>query len=165
MRFLPLLAYSAVVSCALVSPSRAQLADLVPGARIRLQSPTNGDRVDGTIIARGPDSITVATLRGKQYQAALNTVRSVDLYRGRSRIVGAKKGAFWGAVIAAVPLVIAYAAANPKRDRWSRADELRFSAFVLKVYAETGAVIGAFVGADSWQRCVTPTAPTCGSHP
>ena len=165
MRFVQLLASIAVISHALAQPLSAQLDSLAPGARIRIQWSPEIGRIDGTIIARNADSIVVATLHGKQYRATLGSVRSIDVYRGRSRALGAKKGAIWGAAVAAVPLAIAFVAANPKRDRWSRSDELRFSLWALKIYAETGAVIGMFVGAEHWQRCASATAPTCGSRP
>jgi hypothetical protein len=165
MRFVHLPAIIAAASCALASPSHAQLVDLLPGARVRVQPVADTSRVDGTIIARDAESLTVATLHGQQYRATLGALRTVDVYRGRSRMVGAKKGAIWGAAVIAVPLAIAFVARDPKRDGWSRKDELHLSLWAIRVYAETGAVIGAFVRAERWERCRSATAPTCESRP
>jgi len=143
----------------------AQLIDLVPGARVRMQSALRREEVDGTIIARDADSLVIATPVGVQHRVALQSLARLDLYRGRSRMVGAKKGAFWGAAVIAVPLALILATSNPKRDHWSRSDELHLSVALVRLYAVNGAVIGAFVKADSWQRCPRLTAPTCGNRP
>jgi hypothetical protein len=146
-------------------PAGAQLADLIPGARIRLTPPFGSGQIDGTIVARTGDSIVLATPRGTQYHAALGSLRRIDLYRGRSQWLGLRKGATWGAAIMAVPAIIAYAEASPRRDGVSRAAELRFSLFALGIYTGTGAIIGFAVRSESWDRCAGATAPTCGSRP
>ena len=155
----------AVLFSATTHSAGAQLRDIFPGARVRMRMPSSRATIDGTIAARAGDSIVVATQKGAQYRAAMSSLTSLDLYRGRSSIEGAKKGALWGAAIGALPLIIAYAAAQPSQDRWSRTDQLHFSLFVLGVYAETGALIGLGVRADRWERCRSATAPTCGSRP
>ncbi len=165
MRFVTKVLLAGVVVGLASAPCSAQLADLMPGARIRMRVATSSGLTEGTIIARGADSMVVATLAGVQHRVSIPTLASVDLYRGRSRVLGARKGALWGIAIGGIPLVLAYVAAHPSGDRWSRRDQLHFTVYALSAYAYTGALVGAGVRGDVWQHCSRLTAPTCDSRP
>ena len=138
----------------------AQMLDVQPGARIRVRAPALvAGRVDGTVIARSGDSIIVATPSLTQYRLSLASLASVEVYQGRSRSLGALKGALWTAGIT-VPLVAA-----TELDQSSDVNRGELIVAAAVIYGGTGALIGALIGADSWKsHAIAPRVVASREH-
>jgi hypothetical protein len=135
----------------------AQLADLVPGVRVRLRAPDYQQRIDGTVIARTGDSLLVANSGGGQYRITASSLTSLELYRGRSASKGAKRGALWGAGISTVLGLLSLAVVDNSNEADSAVEApLLLTAVVF--YTGVGAGVGALIKADDWQpmRLRTP---------
>ena len=155
----------------LLPPSAAagQLAELQPGARVRIRAPDAvAGRLDGTVLSRGPDGITVSTPGGAPLRVPLAAITAAEVGRGRSRRAGTLRGAAWGAGVgAAVGLLGALdddhgCAAERCEDDYSAGEYVAAGAFGG---ASIGGVVGVIVGAERWQRLHVPARPSLSLCP
>src|SRR5215468_10009003 len=92
---------------ATVPRADAQLADLRPGARIRVRAPAIVTaQLEGTVIHRSDDAVTLTTARDGPILVPLATITAAEVSRGRGRGDGAVKGLTWGTGIGLVTGVL-----------------------------------------------------------
>jgi hypothetical protein len=137
-----LFAYFAWFGAATAAHLGAQMLDLRPGARVRVAAPgVLAGQLEGTVIERNGDSIVVATVQTAQYRIALSSASSISVYQGKSRSLGAWKGALWtGGIIGGLMLAASGGSSE-------------YTGFVFEaaaIYGGIGALIGAAIGAESW---------------
>ena len=86
-----------------VASLRAQMAEVQPGARVRLTAPSVlGSRLEGTVIARTRDSLTLLRNGTIPVVISLRDVQSISMFDGKSRMAGAKRGAIIGGALMGV---------------------------------------------------------------
>ncbi|MDZ7632557.1 MAG: hypothetical protein U5K74_14710 [Gemmatimonadaceae bacterium] len=103
---------------------------------------------------RTADSLLIATENGVPLQLPLSALTSVEISRGKSRSKGAMKGALWGA---GVSLPLALIPAPAQEDCTSNCtSRAGYFAFAVPGFALTGALIGAFVQSERWERLEVP---------
>ncbi len=138
----------------------AQVAELQVGTRVRLRAPsTVAGRLTGVVLARSADSVTVSRVEALPITIPVSSLTSLEISRGKSRGLGASKGALWGGGV----MLLMGAAFN---DRPCRSQEAGVAcervsaaenALVAGVSgAMVGAGIGAAVGAERWVRAALP---------
>src|SRR5215831_4456027 len=83
--------------------AEAQLApfvELQPGTRVRIQAPgIVPGRLEGTVVARTRDSVTLTRSRGAPIPVPLAGITAAEVSRGRSHRHGATTGLAWGASV------------------------------------------------------------------
>lgn len=148
MRILLLLA--ALVSLNNAAGAQASLPELPSGTRVRIRAPSAVEKnIVGTIAAYGGDSLTIT--RGKANRNLtlhLDDIASIDRSRGRDHALGAVIGAAGGAIVGVI-LGVVCVSVCPKKNS-SDANLAPIGGFVIGVPA--GAVLGALVGLERWQR-------------
>jgi len=129
----------------------AQPIGVHEGQRVRITSMSNKDVV-GVLSHAGTDSVVVFTEpTGAPLAIATGELRRVDVSRGRSAGEGAKRGAIWGAAVGAglgLLFSVAYLDSDPNANN----RPLAAVAPVTVSGLMWGAVIGAFVKAERWDR-------------
>jgi hypothetical protein len=150
------------------TPCGAQLLELQPGARVRVTAPgILGGRLDGTIGARHGDTLSVVQQGVAPVNLPISAMTSVEVYRGKSRGAGAKRGLLWGAAIG-LPLGALTAAGDNKE--WNGLDatcdsdfedcpttsDLGMVAWTTFSFATVGAGIGALIGRAHWDKLQVP---------
>jgi len=154
------------IACFLATPGAladAQLAELQPGARVRVRAPeVVAGRLEATVIARSGDTVTLTTPGGGPIPVPLAAITAAEVSRGRHRRDGAIKGLAWGTGVGlSVGLLGAVGSdagsdacgAEPcKNDLTS--GEIVAGAFMTG--AMLGAGIGAIIGAEHWERLTIP---------
>ena len=161
MRYRVLHSIFAIACCSAMAVPRAgaQLREIQPGARIRVQAPgVVAGRVEATVITRARDTVTLTTGRGAPVSVPLAAITTADVSRGRSHRDGAVKGLAWGAgvgVAVGIVSALTYDAGSdacgtePCDNRYSPG-EVVAGGFVAG--AGLGAGIGAIKGAERWER-------------
>ena len=166
MRYYALGAICATIAgCLTVTVRRAdaQLAELQPGARVRLQAPEAvAGRLEATVIARARDTVTLTTPRGAPIPVPLAAITAAEGSRGRSHRDGAVKGLAWGAGAGlAVGLLsaVTYDAGSDACGAEPCENDLSPGEVVAGGFmtgALLGAGIGAIKGAEHWERLTIP---------
>jgi len=158
----------AVVLVVSAAPCGAQLLELQPGARVRVTAPgILGGRLDGTIGARRGDTLSVVQQGIAPINIPISSLTSVETFRGKSHLAGAKRGALWGAAIG-LPLGAA-AALGDNREFNVVDDTCDPDFFECDMYTDTefvvlmtvgstliGAGIGAIIGRAHWEKLQLP---------
>jgi hypothetical protein len=140
--------------------AQAQLLDVQPGVRVRVRSPgALAGRVEGTVIARDKDSIVVATPQAVQFRLALASITDLAVSRGKSRSLGARRGALWTSAITAPILILGVGFDSSL----TSSEKIGFVAFGTGVYAGIGALVGMAIGAEAWSSHTLQPAVTVGS--
>jgi hypothetical protein len=149
MTRVPVLALTLVIAVPWSSTPAQPLAEVAPGARVRIQAPgIVAGRYAGTVLARTPDTLVVASAAAGAVRVPIASLTSVEVSRGRSRSLGAMKGAAWGAGIGlAIGLVTAGVADD--QGYGSGGEYVVFNALGGAVW---GAIIGAIAGSERWDR-------------
>ncbi|MGZ8376237.1 MAG: hypothetical protein ACXW0Z_03260 [Gemmatirosa sp.] len=144
------------------SAAHAQLAELHPGARVRLRASDSAiGRLEGTITARSGGVLTVASAAGQRSVPIARIVRA-EVSRGKRWDAGARRGVVWGSGLGLAAGVASLAGyedcADPSRDGCVRDPHSR--AHYVVVGLGTGAVLGTLVGAaigvEQWDRVELP---------
>jgi hypothetical protein len=153
----------------LASPAGAQLRELQPGARVRVSAPeVLGARLEATIVARRGDTLSLVPRGTAPVELPISSLSQVEMYRGKSRLAGAKRGLLWGLAIG-LPLG-AVSTAGDNKD-WNQVDDtcdpalkdcatysdLEQVAVITAGSAMLGAGIGAIIGKSRWERLQRPT--------
>lgn len=162
---------AALVPC---SVATAQLAELQPGTRLKLRAPgTVAGRITGTLIARTPDSITVARSGAPPIPIALRDLTELQVSRGKDHGLGARNGALWGGGIGVALALVAGTDAADCEERNAGGDCGGDSwalgvAYTALGGAIIGVVTGAIIGAERWDRLRAPVtvglAPRSDTH-
>jgi hypothetical protein len=129
----------------------AQLAELQPGARVRVRAPEAvAGRLEAVVISRSGDTVTMTTPRGGPIAVPLAAITVVEVSRGRSH----RDGAVTGLISA-----IATDGANGGCGSEPCENDLSPGELVATSVisgATLGAGIGAIVGAEHWERLTLP---------
>lgn len=127
----------------------AQLHELLPGSRVRLDSRTSARRLVGTVMAHQGDSVIIASNGALRTAVSYASIYRVQTSEGKSHGAGALRGAKIGAMISGgmgLALGIAYGTTTEVT-----AEEI---VGVTALYAVSGAIwglaIGAAVGTEKW---------------
>lgn len=140
----------------------AQLAELQPGTKVRVQAPgAIAGRVTGLLLARTTDSITMTRPNAAPVSIPLRSLTSLEISRGKSRWRGAGKGALWGSGSMAVLFAIVPPSECRDREGRTACEDLgRGESMVIGAVggAFWGAVIGALIGSEHWDRAALPTS-------
>ena len=87
----------AALAFLLAAPANAQLLELQPGARVRIVAPTVlGGKLEGTVVGRKGDTLSIVPRNVAPVDIPISALSRVEIYRGKSRTAGAKKGLMWG---------------------------------------------------------------------
>jgi hypothetical protein len=157
------LAINCLASHPLIAQTPARLDEMQPGARVRVTAPgIVAGRYVGTVLSRSADTLTVG--RANERPVAVPTARltSLEVSGGRSRKLGAIRGALWGAPVGTVIAILEHTereyCGSPgcalQNDyvlvrRPPNALEVAWGAFAG---AGMGALIGAWIGREAWTR-------------
>jgi hypothetical protein len=141
----------------------AQLAELQPGARVRVRAPEAvAGRLEAVVISRSGDTVTMTTPRGGPIAVPLAAITVVEVSRGRSHRDGAVTGLKLGTGIG---LAMGFLSAigtdgetggcgsEPCGNDLSSGEIVAASVITG---ATLGAGIGAIVGAEHWERLTLP---------
>ena len=129
-------------------PVEAQMPELLPGSRLRVEAHAVGSRLEGTLMSRDTTGLVIAASGMLRTVVPTASLTRVQVSMGRSRSAGAWKGARIGASVMAAlggVMVLSYAGAG--------VDAGGAAAFLVQSAmggAMWGAVIGGFVGAEKW---------------
>lgn len=135
-------------------PLTAQLAEVQPGAKVRIRAPSAvGGRIEGIVATRSRDSLSLTTGQGPLVSMPLAAIVSAEVSRGKSRSDGARRGILWGVPIGVLVMLIPTEDAQCTRS--SCPEDLSDAALVgvgVIGGGAWGALIGALVGRERWQE-------------
>jgi hypothetical protein len=158
--FRRILAMCAVLLGAPTLSLGAQLVELQPGTKVRVQAPgAIARRVTGLLIARTTDSITMTRPNATPVSIPLRSLTSLEISRGKSRWRGAGKGALWGSGSMAVLFAIIPPSGCRDREGRTACEDLgRGESMAIGAVggAFWGALIGALIGSERWDRASLP---------
>jgi hypothetical protein len=156
---LRLTAVAALLAVSLPRPLAAQMSELQPGARIRVQAPgIVAGRYEGTVLTRTADTIVVGGPNVSPVRVPLARVSSLEISRGNSRAEGAIAGMKWGVpIMAGFGVVIGAAAASDDNtclgcSEIGSGDVVAVTALFALSGAIYGAGIGALIGRERWDQ-------------
>ena len=130
-----------------------QLAELAPGARVRIEAPgVVAGRYSGTVLSRTPDTVVVASSAASIVRVPVSSLTSEEVSRGKSRSRGAMNGVPWGA---GVGLVFGLLTSGVSGDA-GYGSKGEYLAFNVAAGAIWGALIGAIAGAERWDSFHLP---------
>jgi len=145
----------------------AQLVELQPGTRVRVQAPgVVAGPLEATVVTRARDTVTLTNPRGMAVRVPLAAITAAAVSRGRSHRDGAVKGLAWGAgagLVVGLLGAIVYDArsdecgAEPCDNNLSPS-EVAAGGFMTG--AALGAGIGAIAGVEHWESLTIPTYVT-----
>lgn len=146
----------AVLVC-VASVAEGQVAELLPGSRLRVQSSAIPRRVEGTLMSHEGSSLIIAASGALRTNVPISSITQVRVSQGKSHGAGAVKGMKVGAIVGSVVglLVVASygnggASANPVGDL------VGFATTMALGGAMYGLPIGAIVGAERWTTVYQP---------
>jgi len=145
------------------SVAHAQLVELQPGARVRIQAPgIVAGRYTGTVLARTADTLSVGSPNTAPVRIPIDRITSAEVSRGSSRGLGALQGLKWGIPIGlGIGVLTAASSDNPDDiycsgfDNCGRSDSSYKTELIASGIlggAIWGAGIGALVGRERWER-------------
>jgi len=140
----------------------AQIAEVQPGARVRLRAPgIVAGRYTGVVLSRTGDSMTVSRAAGQAVAVPFAAGTSLEISRGKSRMKGAGKGALWGGGSMALLFASLPGSAKECRGTSSGTRCTNLSVGESMLIGGTGgsfwgALIGALIGAERWDRAEMP---------
>lgn len=150
---------------AIALPARAQLTEIQPGVRVRIEAPgIVAGRYVGTVLTRTADTLVIGAPNATPVKVPIDHLTVMEVSRGSSRSLGAMRGLAWGVPIGLAFGVIA-AASTTSADYVYCVDcssvSNSYKAGLIAEGALGGAIwgagIGALVGRERWDRFnVTP---------
>jgi hypothetical protein len=141
-------------------PTRGQITEAQPGARVRVSAPgvVAGSYV-GTVLAREPGILRVGSPNTPPIDVPIDRITSLEISRGKSRSAGAGRGAVIGGIVGlALGVVSAVTDADNRtyfnydtgrRDTLSRGAIVGYLTFSGVL---TGAAIGLLIPKERWER-------------
>lgn len=146
------------------APVHAQLAELQPGARVRIEAPgVVAGKYVGTVLSRSADTLMLGAPNASPVAVAIDRITSAEVSRGSSRLLGAGRGIMWGVPIGlGVGVLAAISSDNPDDlycpyssgcgGRTSGSYKAGLIVGGAVGGAAWGALIGALVGRERWER-------------
>ena len=131
-----------------------EITTLREGQRVRISSTSTKELV-GVVRQAGADSIVVySEPSGAPLTIASSDLRKVEVSRGRITAEGAKRGALWGGGIGAGFALLGAVLIGTSDIEYDHTDNAigEFAANMIGGGIVWGAVIGAFVKAERWDR-------------
>ena len=156
---------AAVLTVALAFPLAAQLPEVQPGARVRVEAPGIVDgKFTAAVLSRTADTLVLGTGSVVPIHIPVGLISSLAISRGTSHADGARHGMKWGASImgalSGVGVITAGRREPCPTDRaklWNEAcgplsvgEVVGSTAFLMLVGGVIGAPIGAIVGREHW---------------
>jgi hypothetical protein len=148
------------------APLAAQMIDVQPGVRVRVTAPgVVAGQVEGLIATRTVDSVVLLTSRPSSYRIALESITTLSVSQGKSRLKGAAKGSAWGG---AIMLVMSAAMSGDPSVRQvdANTEPVSIPTFIATEVvggAMFGAAIGAIIGSERWNSYETLPRITVGA--
>ena len=138
-------------------PARAQMAEVQPGARVRLEAPgVVAARYEGTVFTRDPDTLVVGAPSAAPIHIPIARITWLEISRGKSRADGAKRGIVWGVPIGLAAGLLTYSTSADCTTRCGDANLNPHSASFIAWSAAAGVIYGAGIGAlvarERWER-------------
>lgn len=147
----------ALALCIVPHDMRAQVSEIQPGARVRITAPgIVAGRYAATVLGRTPDTIRVGAPDKSPLDIPVSRITSLEVSRGDSRALGAKRGVLWGGGIGlglGVILTAAEDSNSPTYNGFSDSENVAYATLSGVIY---GAIIGAIVGRERWERFDMP---------
>lgn len=131
------------------APAGAQFSGILPGSRVRIESRSFAQRLEGTVMAHSGDSIIVASSGVLRTSVPNATIYRVQASGGKSHGAGAIKGAKIGAAVSGglgLALVLSLAEVGDV----TAGDVMAVTAVYAISGAMWGGAIGAIIGAEKW---------------
>jgi hypothetical protein len=156
MRQLALAVFALSISIMNPHPAAAQLSELQPGARVRVQAPgVVAGWYEGTVLTRSSDTLVVGAPNATPVHVPISRILAVEISRGMSRGDGAIRGMKWGVPIAAT--IGATIAAVGTEGNCSTCDVtlgegIAVTALFSLSGAFYGATFGALIGRERWEQ-------------
>lgn len=146
-----------IAALCLSTSARAQLEDLRTGARVRLRAPADlAGQVEGVIVARHADTVVLALSNAAPVSVPLASITFAEIYRGRDRAAGARKGAIWGAAVGLGLGVIGAQLPDCTPPRCGTAEKVQGGVAIAALSTGVGALVGMAVRAERWERLELP---------
>lgn len=117
----------------------AQLRAIEPGLRIRINAPSLGGVLTGTLMAQRPDSLDIVTSRLKRQMIATSDIRALAVGTGDRRSLG-----WTGGLVGSVGVLAAGVAEHAKLN-----DGILGGAIVG---AFSGMLVGGFLSRERWTK-------------
>jgi len=153
LRLLSLLAPVTILASAtpLAAQQSAPPIEVRAGSRVRLDAPgVVADRIIGTVIARTPDTLTIANERSSTIAVPVARITHLEVSRGDSRSAGAIHGIKWGAPIGLGVGVLLVALSDDCKTCNNQPSAGGAIAFATGMGAFWGAVGGAIAQHEQW---------------
>ena len=156
------IAFALLLAVSLSQPVTAQLIEVQPGARVRIEAPgAVAGSYEGTVLARTADTLILGGPHVSPIRVPIAQITGLEISHGMSRERGAKIGMKWGVPITTAlgaSILTAIAADDSCPTCYPlKASEvvsgLALSALVGAIY---GASIGAMIGKERWDRFELP---------
>ena len=144
---------------------RAQVSEIQPGARVRITAPgIVAGRYAATVLTRTTDTVRVSAPGMAPFDIPVASIKYLEVSRGNSRALGAVRGVLWGGGIGlAVGMILAATEdSNANYDNLSAGEVVAYSTLSGSFY---GAIIGAIVGRERWERFEMPVRTSLRVQP
>ena len=141
--------FIAMLVC-LASVAEAQITELLPGSRLRLQSAIIPKQMDGTLMAHEGANLIIASSGALRTAVPHASIKQIRVSMGKSHGAGAIRGAKLGASIAGtLGLVLGWSAVSAGTFKSSLV--IPFASQMAAGGAIWGLGIGAAIGAEKWK--------------
>lgn len=151
--------------CVVPHDLRAQVSEIQPGARVRITAPgIVAGRYAATVLTRTTDTVRVSAPGMAPFNIPVGSITALEVSRGNSRSLGAVRGVLWGGGIGlAVGMVLAATdESNANYDNLNAGEIVAYSTLSGGFY---GAIIGAIVGRERWERFEMPVRTSLRLQP
>ncbi|MEO8334779.1 MAG: hypothetical protein ABI664_07395 [bacterium] len=156
MRQLALAMFAIGIVIANPPAAEAQLSELQPGSRVRVQAPgVVAGWLEGTVLTRASDTIVVGGPNASPVHLPIARISAVEISRGLSRGDGAIRGMKWGVpIMATIGAVLAAVGTDGNCSTCDMAfgDGVYVTALFSFTGAFYGAGIGALIGRERWEQ-------------
>ena len=135
------------------SAAASQIAELRPGAYVRIRAPgVIGGEAEGVILSRDHDTVVVARPGAVPVAVPLAAITRASVFRGRTRGAGARKGAKWGTGVGFGLGSLNVVFSDCSGEHCQTSDKVAGAAAFTAIGAGVGALVGTVVRADRWER-------------
>ena len=139
------------------SAAASQIAELRPGAYVRIRAPgVLGGEAEGAILSRDHDTVVVARSGARPVAVPLSAITRASVFRGRTRGAGARKGAKWGGGVGLGLGLFNVVFSDCSGEHCQTSDNVAGVAVFTAIGAGMGALVGTVVRADQWERLQLP---------
>jgi hypothetical protein len=126
-----------------------------------------GGKVEAIVSSRHGDTLSLIQTGVAPIPLTIGKIASIEIYRGKSRSAGAKRGMIWGGLIGLSSGLLLAASSEPNvvgdcdpsiRECATQSD-VEFVAWSVGGFIAFGAGIGALIGRARWQALDLPARP------